>query len=384
MIVNRAFRYELEPNDREATLLAKHAGTSRFAYNWALARRIERFKTQEGRERFSNAMADHREWNVWKRENAPWAREVSKCAPQEAFRDLDRGFFSFWKGRKKSSGRVGFPRFKKKGRHDSFRLTGTIRVLDARTLQLPRLGRLRSKEEMVLRGRILSASVRREADRWFVSLTVEEDRPEPLPRPGTPIGIDVGLSSFAVLSDGERLVAPKPLGRKLTRLKRLSKRHSRKQKGSRNRKKSAMRLAKLHWRIANARRDFLHKATTRLAKTKPAVVIEDLNVGGLIRNRSLSRAITDAGWSEFRRMLTYKAAWYGMRLIIADRFYPSSKRCSGCGIIAEKLPLSVREWECGSCGARHDRDFNAAMNLAQHGTASRAETAGSQAGNACG
>ena len=384
MIVTRAFRYELDPNDRESTLLARHAGTRRFAYNWALARRIERFQKREGRERFSNAMADHRDWNTWKRQGAPWAGEVSKCAPQEAFRDLDRAFIAFWKGRKKSHGKVGFPKFKKKGRHDSFRLTGTIRVVDARIVQLPRLGRLRSKEEMAVSGRILSASVSREADRWFVSLTVEEDRPEPFHRSGTPIGVDVGLNSFAMMSDGERLAAPKPLGRKLKRLKRLSKGHSRKQKGSKNRKKSATGLAKLHWRIANERRDFLHKASTRLAKTKPVVVIENLNVGGLIRNRSLARAIADAGWSEFRRMLTYKAAWYGMRLIIADRFYPSSKRCSGCGQTAQELPLSVREWECASCGARHDRDLNAAINLAQYGTASRAETAGLGAGNACG
>lgn len=384
MIVTRAFRYELDPNDRERTLLAKYAGAGRFAYNWALARRIERFETREGRDRFSNAMADHREWNAWKRDGAPWASEVSKCVPQEAFRDLDRGFKAFWKGREQSGGKVGFPKFKKKGRHDSFRLTETIRAVDERNVQLPRLGRLRTKEEIAIKGRILSATVRREADRWFVSLTVQEDRPEPLLRVGTPIGIDLGLNAFAVLSDGERIFAPKPLATKLKRLKRLSKGHCRKEKGSRNRTKSAKRLAKLHWRIASARRDFLHKTTTRLAKTKPVVVIEDLNVGGLIRNCRLSRGIADVGWGEFRRMLTYKAAWYGMRLIIADRFYASSKRCSECGQLAGKLSLSVREWECASCGARHDRDLNAARNLARYGTASGAETSGPRARNACG
>lgn len=186
----------------------------------------------------------------------------------------------------------------------------------------------------------------------------------------------MGLNTFAVMSDGQRIVAPKPLARTLKRLKRRSKQHSRKERGSKNRKKSAKSLARLHWRIANGRRDFLHKATTRLAKTKPVVVIEDLNVRGLIRNRSLSRSIADAGWGEFRRMLTYKSAWYGMRLIVADRFYPSTKRCSECGDVAPRLGLSVRAWKCASCGALHDRDFNAAKNLAQYGTASRAETAG--------
>jgi putative transposase len=146
----------------------------------------------------------------------------------------------------------------------------------------------------------------------------------------------------------------------------------------------AARLSKLHWRAGNQRRDHLHKVTTWLAKTKPAVVIEDLNVAGMVRNRSLARSIHDVGWSAFRRMLTYKAAWYGMKLIVADTFYPSSKRCSSCGHVLEKLPLGVRKWDCPGCGTEHDRDLNAARNLSLYGTASWAGTAGRVAGNACG
>jgi putative transposase len=173
----------------------------------------------------------------------------------------------------------------------------------------------------------------------------------------------MGLDCFAVLSDGERIEAPKPLAKSLKRLKKISKKHSRKIKGSRNRRKSAMRLTMLHRRIRNRRADFLHKLTTKLAKTSPALVVEDLNVRGMITNRQLSRAISDVGWSEFRRMLAYKCVWYGSCLVIAPRFYPSSKMCSSCAFVVGELPLSIREWDCPKCGAHHDRDRNAAKNL---------------------
>lgn len=375
MNVTRAFRYELDPNNEQRTLLSKNAGAARFAWNWALTRRIALFEGRTGKDRFSDAFADHREWNRWKRENAPWTTEVSKCGPHEAFRDLDRAFTGWRRGLKRDRRRVGFPQFKRKGLHDSFRLTGRIHVQE-RGVQLPRLGRVRTKERTAVNGRVLSATVSREAERWFVSLTVEEERPEPVVRLGRPVGIDLGLNSFAVLSDGERILGPKPLARKLDRLKLLSKSHSRKEKGSRNKAKSARKLAKLHWRIRNQRHDFLHKLTTRLAKTKSAVVVEDLNLSGLVRNRRVSNAIADQGLGEFRRMLTYKAAWYGMRLIVASRYFPSSKLCSTCGHRLADLALNVREWTCPNCAAHHDRDLNAAVNLEHYGTASGAGTAG--------
>lgn len=362
MIVTQAFRYELDPNNVQRTLLAKHAGAARFAWNWGLARRIERFEKHEGRAKLTSAVEQHRELNALKQTEFPWMYEVSKCAPQEALRDLDRAFRDFWRARKKRS-RIGFPKFKKKGVHDAFRLTGAIHVNPC-SGGLPRLGEIRTKEDTSkLSGRILSATVSREADRWYVSFAVERERPDPEVRTGRATGIDVGLDCFAVLSDRERIEAPKPLARSLERLKTLSKKHSRRMKGSKNRKKSAMRVARLHRRIRNQRRDFLHKVTTRLAKTKPVLVVEALHVRGMVRNRHLSRAISDAGWSEFQRLLGYKCPWYGSRLVVAPRFYPSSKMCSMCWFVMGELPLSIREWDCPNCGAHHDRDDNAAANL---------------------
>jgi putative transposase len=212
-------------------------------------------------------------------------------------------------------------------------------------VRLPRLGSIRTKES-TFRGRILSATVRREADRWYVSLTVEADRSEPPPVVGPVVGVDLGLLSFGVVSDGvseERIEAPKPLARQLRLLQRRSRVHSRKRRGSRNRTRSALRLARLHRRIRNVRGDFLHKVSTRLARTKSVVVLEDLNVGGMVRNRHLARHICDAGWSSFRRMLEYKSRWYGSKVVLAPRFFPSSKSAE-CGRVVENLRLSARMW----------------------------------------
>ncbi len=392
MLVRQAYRYELKPNNVQRTLLAQHAGAARFAFNWALAGRIERFKSMQGKERFSNAIADHRRWNVWKREHAAWADEVSKCAPQEAFRDLDRAFQNFWRGRR-TGRRIGFPRFRKKGVRESFRFsTGAIRALGTH-VQLPRLGKIRVKESTAVKGRVLSATVSQEADRWYVSFTVERERPESERRTGPAAGIDLGIESFAVLSDGERVESPKPLGQNLKRLRRRQKKHSRKRKGSSNRRRSALRLARLHRRIRNQRRDFLHQTTTRLAKAKSVIVLEDLGVKNLsasargsrehpgknVRAKSgLNRSILDQGWGMFRRLLEYKTRWYGSRLLIAPRYHASTRTCSSCSEVMAKLPLSVRAWTCPECGARHDRDLNAAQNLVRLATAS---SAGS---NACG
>ena len=359
VLVRQAYRYELDPNVAQRTLLAKHAGTARFAFNFGLALCRERL---EKGEKVPRAAELHRLWNAFKREGAPWWVEVSKCSPQEALRDLDRAFRNFWRGRSESRP-VGFPRFRRKGVHDAFRLTGSIHV-EPRHVVLPRLGKIRTKERTdKFQGRILSASVVWEACRWYVSLTVERERPDPTPVVGPSVGIDLGLTSFAVLSDGTTLQSPRALERSLTQLRRLSKAHSRKGKGSQNRRKSALRLARVHRRIRNQRRDFLHKATTELAKAKSVIVVEDLNVRGMLRNRHLARHIAGAGWSEFRRMLVYKTAWYGGRLVVAPRFFASSKTCSACGAKKDDLDLSQRVYRCEVCGNVMDRDLNAARNL---------------------
>lgn len=365
MRINQAYRYELKPNNKQAGLLIKTCGVARFTYNWALAQRIALFKENEGKNKFTNAIKQNRQLNTLKKSEFPWMYEVSKCAPQEALQDLDRAFTNFWRGRK-SGKHVGFPKFKKRGKHDSFGLTGAIHVF-GNSIQLPRLGKIRTKEGTTkFNGHVLSATVNREADRWFVSLAVERDRPIPLRTDSDVVGIDLGINSFAVIHDGENteyVYSPKPLEKRLKRLRQLSRCHSRKQKGSNNRCKSALCLARLHRHIKNIRRDFLHKLSTELAKTKRVIVIEDLNVSGMVRNHCLARSVADSGWGEFRRMLEYKTQWYGSQLIVIDRFAPSSKTCSECGAINESLTLSDRKWVCMSCGALHDRDENAARNI---------------------
>ncbi len=385
MKVNQAFRYQLKPNVSQRILLAKHAGTARFAYNWGLAERIKLFSSREGKDRFTTSMAQHKILNALKSTEFPWMYEVSKCSPQEALRDLDKAFKNFIEGRKQGRN-VGFPKFKKKGVHESFRLTGSIRV-NSGSVQLPRLGKVRTFEATgKFKGRILSATISLQADRWFVSLTVEVERPSPPKVPfdcaqGEVVGIDLGLTTFAACSDGRKIDAPKALKSALKRLRRRSKQHSRKKSGSKNRRKSTQKLARLLFKVKNKRRDFLHKLSTKLAKTKSVIVLEDLHIRGMIRNRKLSAAIADASWGEFRLMLSYKTQWYGSRLAIAPRFLASSKTCSECGHLMESLPLDIRDWVCPCCGTHHDRDVNAAKNLVKwfwENTASSAEI------NACG
>jgi len=393
MKVLRGYKTELDLNNRQRTACAKHAGAARFAYNWGLRRKIDAY---EASGRSPTAIDLHRELNALKKSELGWMYEVSKCAPQEALRNLDRAFAHFFrrveqKKRGKLKGPVGFPRFKsrKRGR-GSFRLTGSIHVFES-SIQLPRLGRLRLKERGYLPRssvtcRILSATVSERAGRWFVSLQVEEEVPDPTPAQGEPIGVYRGVKTLATRSDGISYENPKALDSAQRKMRRWQRKLSRQRKGSRNYEKTRRRIARLHYRIANLRRDTLHKATSGIvAKTKPdaerprAVVIEDLNVSAMLQNHSLARAIADVGMSEFGRQVQYKAAWNGSQVVIADRWYPSSKRCSGCGAIKDQLDLSQRTYECDYCGARLDRDLNAARNLAQLTT-----TASSAGSNACG
>ena len=376
MLIARAFKYELDPNNRQRTRFSQHAGCARFAYNWGLQQRIALYHQNQDKKRFTSAIAQHMELNRLKKTIFPWMYEVSKCAPQEALRDLDRAFKNFYR-ELKSGKRVGFPRFKKRGVHDSFRLTGTIRFI-GRMIQLPRLGRIKLKEkrESYFKGRVLSATVTRRADRWYVSVTVEMEIGSPEPPSGGPVGVDLGIKTLATLSDGTTYSNPRVLEKRLRKLRKLSKSLSRKKRGSKNRERARLGLARLHLRVFNIRQDTLHKITTYLAKNHSQIVIEDLCVSGMLKNRKLSRVIADVGFYEFRRQLEYKCEWYGSELVVAPRFYPSSKRCSICGNIKIDLSLSDRVYVCDECGLEMDRDLNAACNLV---AASWTETE-----NACG
>ena len=378
MKVKQAYRFALDPSAVQERALRSHAGASRFAWNWALAKCREQYAA----ERTWHSGADlHKLWNAEKKVDPAlaWWAENSKCTYQEAFRDLDRALRDFVKSKKgqRKGRRLGFPRFKKRGKaRDSFRLTGAIRC-GGGTVTLPRLGVIKTHEptrKLARRledgtARILSATVSRTAQRWHVSLTVEVDRdaPQRHPRPGTAIGVDLGVKALLTGVDGAGRVitvpGPRPLAAGLRRLRRASRAHARAKPGSAGRRKAAARLARLHARIADLRADALHKATSMLAASYETVVAEDLNVAGMMRNRRLARAVADQGFAAARRMLAYKTAWSGGRLVLADRWYPSSKKCSGCGTVKAKLGLSERTYRCDSCGLADGRDVNAARNL---------------------
>ncbi len=379
MIVHQAYRFALDPSPRAERLLASHVGARRFAFNWGLAlvkERLEARRQGEDVEVPWTLPALRREWNRAKETVAPWWRENSKEAYSSGLAGLADALKNWSDSRKgrRNGRRVGFPRFKKKGRcrESVCFTTGAIRVDDKSHIVLPRIGRVRTHEPTMAllekieagRARILRTTVAREGGRWFVSFTCEVEREPTTPRfPDAAVGVDAGLRHLAVLSTGEKVPNPRPLKQALRKLARLNRELARRQPGSRNREETRRRLARVHAHVAHIRRDAMHKLTTRLARTYGAVVVETLGVAGMMRNRRLSRALADAGMAELRRQLAYKAAWYGSRLVEADRFLPSSKTCSRCGAVKESLPLWERVFRCDACGLVMDRDENAACNL---------------------
>ena len=369
--VQRAYKVELDLNNEQTTACKKHAGAARWAYNWGLRRKQDAYRTTG---KSPNALDLHRELNALKQTAVPWMYEVSKCAPQEALRNLDRAFDSFFRRVKLKKvgqyrGKLGYPQRKsKKHGPGGFRLTGSIAAFpDA--IQLPRLGRLRLKERGYIPTsgvKMLSATVSEHAGHWYVSVLVEQEHVVP-ENTGPVVGVDLGLKRLATMSDGGTAENPRHLKKHLKKIKRLHRAVTRKVKGSQNRKKAARRLGTEYRTVANLRAGTLHQLTSRLAKTKSVVVIEDLNVAGMLKNHSLALAISDVGWGAFRRQLTYKAAWYGCRVIVADRWFTSSKTCCRCGWVDEQLTLSDRTFRCQNpeCMQVMDRDLNAAKNLEQ-------------------
>jgi len=333
-----------------------HAGTARVAYNWGLAYRKELY---EQKKETINSIGLHKELNKLKKKEFEWMYKVSKCSPQEALRDLDKSYKNFFAGRAK------YPKFKKKKTTSggSFRLTGTIRI-GSDQIQLPRLGRIRLKEKNYIpkKKHILSVTVSSKAGRWFVSVLVEEEFEVQLNN-NPAEGVDLGIKELAIISDRTIFHNPKALPIKQRKLKRQQRAFSRTKKGSKNRKKVVMKLQKTHFRISSIRSDAINKATSYLAKTKSVIVLEDLNVKGMIKNHKLALVLSDASFGEFRRQMEYKTQWYGSRILYADRFFPSSKMCSACGTIKKDLKLSDRLFICENCGLKVDRDFNASLNL---------------------
>ncbi len=361
-----AHRIALDLNNKQATYCQKAVGVARFAYNWALARWSEQY--QAHKEDISkpkpSQFALRKELNAVKREQFPWMLEVTKNAPQMAIIHLGDAFKKFF------NGTGNYPQFKKKGKsRDSFTLTNDQFSVDGSRIRIPNLGWVRMRESLRFNSensKILSATISRTADQWFVSISVDTEDRSHLPKAENQgvVGVDLGVKTLATLSTGEEIQGTKPLKYLINRLKRLARSLSRKAKGSNNRTKAKQKLARLHARIANIRSNTLHQLTSYLSSHFHTIGIEDLNVKGMIKNRKLSRAISDMGFFEFRRQLAYKSEMRGGLVVVADRFYPSSKTCSVCGDILEKLPLSTREWDCPNCHTHNNRDLNAAINLA--------------------
>ena len=371
-----AHRIALNLNNVQASYMARSSGVARFAYNWALAewgRQYEAYKLDNSLPKPSEA-ALRRQLNSIKREQFPWMLKVSKNAPQMAIMQLGDAFKNFFAGRSK------YPKFHKKGVRDSFTLTNDqFKVRDMR-IRVPYLGWVRMREALRLPGKIMSATISREANRWFVSISVDvpdEFLPPKTKKQGV-VGVDLGISALATLSTGEIVVGPKAYRVLMSRLQRESSSLCRKQKESGKYKKAKIRLAKLHARIANIRRDALHKLTTRLTSEFDIIAIENLNVKGMMKNHRLARSIADMGFFEFRRQLEYKAKMRGGQIIIVDRFFPSSKMCSSCGYVLKELLLSTRKWVCPECGAVHDRDVNAAINLRNMAVSSTVSACGEE------
>jgi putative transposase len=377
--VTQAYRFALKPTPAQERALRSHAGAARFAWNWGLAKCKDRYEAES---KWYSAVDLHKLWNSEKKADPAlaWWGENSKCAYQEAFRDLDRALRDFIKSNKglRKGRRLGFPKFKRRGKcRDAFRFgTGAIRCA-GRTVTLPRIGTLCTHEPTRKLGRrlengtarILSATVTRTAQRWFVSFTIEVDRvmAKRPAAPGSAVGVDLGVKTLLTGVDDAGAVVtvngPKALGSSLRKLRRASRAHSRKHVGGANRRKHADRLARIHARVTNVRADALHKATTDLAARYETIVAEDLNVTGMLANRRLARAVADQGFGQARRMLGYKTTWNGGRFVVADRWYPSSKTCSACGWRKPSLTLAERTFTCEACGLVLDRDENAARNL---------------------
>ncbi|MFE9956859.1 IS607 family element RNA-guided endonuclease TnpB [Micromonospora sp. NPDC005299] len=405
----QAYRFALDLTPTQERAVLAHAGAARVAHNWALAR-VKAVMGQRAAERTYGVPEElltpavswslpalRKAWNAAKEDVAPWWRECSKEAFNTGLDALARALKNWSDSRSgKRAGRpAGFPRFKSRRRATpTVRFTtGTIRLeADHKHVVLPRLGRLKlheSARKLARRidngtARIMSATVRRDGGRWHVSFCVEVERDVRVPaRPHSTVGVDVGVKHLAVLSTGELVPNPRPLGDAQCRLRRLGRSMSRKagpdrrtgQRPSNRWQRANARLGRAHARVAHLRRDSLHKLTTRICQEHGAIVVEDLNVAGMLRNRRLARHIADASFGELRRQLTYKTQWNGGRLIVADRWYPSSKTCSGCGAVKTKLALSERTYTCQTCGLTIDRDRNAALNLAA--LAAQFDTAGS-------
>lgn len=371
--MKRAFKYRFYPTDAQAVELSRTFGCVRKVYNLALAARTEGWVLRQERVNYNATSTMLTAWK--KTEELAYLNDVSSVPLQQALRHLQTAFTHFF------ARRAQYPRFKsrKKSRKSAEYTTSAFRFRDGRLTLAKMAEPLDIVWSRPLPEGVAPSTVtvsQDSAGRWYVSLLCEDPSVKPLPAAETAVGVDAGLDHLLTLSTGEKITNPRHERRDRTRLAKAQRQLARKVKGDgANRAKARQKVARIHARIADRRRDNLHKITTRLVRENQTIVIEDLTVRNLLKNGTLARAVSDAAWSEFRSLLDYKAQWYGREVIAVDRWFPSSKLCSACGSLQGKMPLHVRTWTCG-CGATHDRDVNAARNILAAGLAVSACGAG--------
>lgn len=364
-MILRAYKVQLDVNNKQQTLLLQHIGCARWAYNWALAKKKETF---DKKEKIPNAIELHRELNKLKKSEITWMYQSSKTSPQNALRDCDKAFQNFFtRCKKKVKGKKGFPKFKsKKNEKQSFRLDGSISI-ESDYIKLPRIGKLKLSEKDYIPTdcKILSATVSKRAGKWFVSVQVETIDMAHSKAKNEVVGIDLGVKTLATCSDGTIYENPKALKKNIKKLGRKHKQLSRKKNGSKNYGKAKQKLAKLHYHISNIRKNCLHEITSKIICENQVIVLENLKVSNMMKNHCLAQAISDVGFYEFRRQIEYKAKWSDRKVIFADTFFASSKLCSCCGWKNKNLTLKDRIFECKICDNKMDRDLNASLNLKQ-------------------